>query len=98
MYSRSKEKKRNTPIYFNTNYRTETKLVPIIMDYYLLQFYALKFFVGVRLLALAIIPTSNGSQTNVRNVANICFLVICEVNFTISLKDLVVYIEKIKVR
>ena len=31
MYSRSK-KKRNTPIYFNTNYHTEMKLVPIIMD------------------------------------------------------------------
>ena len=30
--------KRNTPIYFYTNYRTEMKLVPIIMDYYLLQF------------------------------------------------------------
>ena len=31
MYSRS-NKKRNTPIYFNINYRTEMKLVPIIMD------------------------------------------------------------------
>ena len=30
-------------IYFNTNYRTERKLVPIIMDYCLLQFDALKF-------------------------------------------------------
>ena len=39
-----KKKKRNTPIYFNTNYRTEMKLVPIIMDYCLLQ-----FFLGVRL-------------------------------------------------
>ena len=47
MYSRSK--RRNTPIYFNTNYRTEMKLVPMIMDYYLLQFDALKFFLGVRL-------------------------------------------------
>ena len=35
MYSRS-NKKRNTPIYFNTNYRREMKLVPIIMDYCLL--------------------------------------------------------------
>ena len=42
-------KKRNTPIYFNTNYRTEIKLVPIIMDYCLLQFDALKFFLGGRL-------------------------------------------------
>ena len=31
-YCRSK-KKRNIPIYFNTNYRTEIKLIPIIMDY-----------------------------------------------------------------
>ena len=36
-------------IYFNTNYCTEIKLVPIIMDYCLLQFHALKFFLGVRL-------------------------------------------------
>ena len=35
LYSKSK-KKRNTPIYFNTNYRREMKLVPIIMDYCLL--------------------------------------------------------------
>ena len=48
MYSSSK-KKRNTPIYFNTNYRTEMKLVPIIMDYRLLQFDVLNFFLGVPL-------------------------------------------------
>ena len=42
-----KKKERNTPIYFNTNYRTEMKLVPVIMDYCLLQFDALKFFLGV---------------------------------------------------
>ena len=47
MYSNSK-KKRNTPIYFNTNYPTEMKLVPIIMYYCLLQLDALKFFLGVR--------------------------------------------------
>ena len=47
-YSSSK-KKRNTPIYFSTNYRTEMKLVPIIMDHCLLQFDALKFSLGVRL-------------------------------------------------
>ena len=41
--------KKNTPIYLNTNYRTNMKLVPIIMDYYLLQMGALKFFLGVRL-------------------------------------------------
>ena len=44
-----KKKKRNTLIYFNTNYRTEMKLIPIIMDYSLLQFDALKFFLGVHL-------------------------------------------------
>ena len=44
MYSRSK--KRNTPIYFNTSYCTETKVLPIIMDYCRLQFDALKFFLG----------------------------------------------------
>ena len=48
MYS-SSNKKRNTPIYFNANYRTEMKLAPIIMYYWLLQFDALKFFLGVRL-------------------------------------------------
>ena len=48
MYTRLKEK-RNTPIYFNTNFHTETKLVPIIIDYCLLNFDALKFFLGVRL-------------------------------------------------
>ena len=35
--------KKKISIYFNTNYRTEMKLVPIIMDW-LLQFDALKFF------------------------------------------------------
>ena len=48
MYDRSK-KKRITLIYFNTNYRAEMKLVPIIMDYCLLQFDALKFFLEVLL-------------------------------------------------
>ena len=31
------QEKSNTPICFNTNYRIEMKLVPIIMDYCLLQ-------------------------------------------------------------
>ena len=44
-----KKKKRNVPIYFNASYRTEMKLVPIIMDYCLPHFDALKFFLGVRL-------------------------------------------------
>ena len=45
-----KKKKNETPlIYFNTNYRTEMKLVLINMDYGLLQFDALKFSSAVRL-------------------------------------------------
>ena len=57
MYSRleKEKKKRNAFIYFNTNY-TEMKLVPIIIDYCLLEFDALKFFLGVRL--------HGGSQPN----------------------------------
>ena len=43
------KKKRNTLIYSNTNYRTEVKLVPVIMDYCLLQYNALKFFLGFNL-------------------------------------------------
>ena len=48
--------------------------------------------------SLAIIPTPNNSQTIVRNIVKICFWAICEVNFTISLKKLGVYIKKIRVR
>ena len=43
----SRSKKRNIPINFNTNYCSEKKLVPIIMDYFLLQFDTLNFFLGV---------------------------------------------------
>ena len=47
---KKKEKKnQKTLIYFSTNFRTEMKLVPIIMDYFLLQFGSLKFFFGIRL-------------------------------------------------
>ena len=53
MCSRLKKKK---TIYFYSNNRTEMKLVPIITDYCLLQFDALKFFLGVRL--------HKGSQSN----------------------------------
>ena len=49
MYSSLKKKEKKTPIYFNTNYRTEMKLVKIIMNYCLLKFYALKFSLEVRL-------------------------------------------------
>ena len=45
----NRSKKRNAPIYFNTKYRIEMKLVPIIIDDCLLQFDALKFFLGIRL-------------------------------------------------
>ena len=55
MYSRSK-KKRNTPIYFNSNYCTEMEVAPIIMDYCLLEFDVLKFFLGIHL--------HEGSQPN----------------------------------
>ena len=51
MYSQSvsqKKEKKNTLIYFNTNYRTEMKPIPINIDYCLLQFDAIQFFLGVR--------------------------------------------------
>ena len=40
------EKNPSTSIYFYTNYRAEMKLLPIIIYYCLLQFDALKFFLG----------------------------------------------------
>ena len=47
MYSRSKKKKKkkkqNTPINSNTNYPRKMRFVPINIDYFLLQFNALKF-------------------------------------------------------
>ena len=46
-HSRSKEKK--TSNNSNTNYHREMKFVPFCMDYCLLQFDALKFFLGIRL-------------------------------------------------
>ena len=45
-------------------------------------------------LASVIIPTSNNSQTNFRNIVKISFCATREVNFTILLKNLGVYIEK----
>ena len=47
-YNRLK-KSRNIPIYLNTNYRREMKLISMNMDYSLFQFDALKFILGVRL-------------------------------------------------
>ena len=47
---------------------------------------------------LFIIPLSNNSQTNVRNVAKISIDKIWAVNFATSLSNLKVYIEKIKVK
>ena len=43
------KKKKKKTTYFNTNYSAEMKLVPIIMDFCLLQFDVLKFFLGARL-------------------------------------------------
>ena len=40
----SQNEKKKTPVNFNTNYRGEIKLIPINMNYCLLQFDALKFF------------------------------------------------------
>ena len=50
MYRRSKKNKTKYlyVIYISTNYRTEMEPVSIIMDYYLLQFDALNFFLRVR--------------------------------------------------
>ena len=64
MNSRSK-KERNISIYFNRNYRTETKLILIIMDYCLLQFDALKFLLGV-LLHGGSLPNFNFFNINYR--------------------------------
>ena len=41
------KKKWNIPTYSKTNYRREMKLIPINMDYCLLYFDALIFFLGV---------------------------------------------------
>ena len=53
-----KNKNKNPEIFinFNTNSRREIKLVPINMDYCLLQFDAIKYFLGVHL--------HGGSQPN----------------------------------
>ena len=48
MYSKSPPPKKK-PINFNTNYRREMEFVPINVDYFLLKFDTLKFFLGVRL-------------------------------------------------
>ena len=49
-------------------------------------------------LAWVIIPTCNDSKSNVRNVVKIYISTISNVNFTISITNSEVYIEKIKVR
>ena len=53
---KKKKKKRNIFVNYNTYYRTEMELVPVIMDYCLLQFDALKIFLGV--------PLQGGSLPN----------------------------------
>ena len=57
-----KKKKRNT-INSITNYHREMKLVPIIMDYCLFQFDAVKYFLGVRLFAESL-PNINFFNAN----------------------------------
>ena len=49
MYSRSKLDQKETPINSNTNYLREMKLLPINMEYCLLESEALNFFLGFRL-------------------------------------------------
>ena len=46
---KKKKRKQNIPINSNKNHRKEMKLVPIIMDYFLLQFTVLKFYLGIHL-------------------------------------------------
>ena len=53
------QKKRITPFYFNTNYRTEMKLVSNTMVYCLLHFAALKFCLGVLLHGEGSLPKFN---------------------------------------
>ena len=48
------QKKSNTLIYFNTNYRREMKLVPINKNYCLLEFDALKSFLVVSLYGMSL--------------------------------------------
>ena len=51
-----KKKEKETPVFIATEiYCTEMKLVPIIMDYCLHQFYALNFFLGFRLLGWSLL-------------------------------------------
>ena len=57
-------KKRHAPINLNTYYRREMKLLPIDVDYCLLQFIALKFFLGVRLFEGGSIPNFNFFYVN----------------------------------
>ena len=60
---KKKKKKRNNPTNSNTNYRREMKLVPIIVDYCLLQFGTSNFFLRVRLHGVSL---SNFNFFNVR--------------------------------
>ena len=53
------QKKRNTPVNSNTNYLREMKLIPINMNYYLLQFDAIKFLLDFRLYGGGSLPNFN---------------------------------------
>ena len=69
-------KKKKTLIYFNANCHTEMKLVPINMDYNLLQFDALKFVLGVRL---------KWGASSLKNIltAALTFLPLCNIIYNI---------------
>ena len=60
------KQKPNTPISFNTNYRREMKLIPNYMDYYLLEFDALNFFLWVQQ-HRGTLPNFNFSNANPEN-------------------------------
>ena len=49
------QEKKKKHKYLHTNYRTEMRLLPIIMEYRLLQFDALKFFLRVHLHGLSLL-------------------------------------------
>ena len=59
-----KKKKRNNSINSVRNYRREMKLIPIDVDYCLLQFDALKIFLGVHLHGIGSLPNFNFFNVN----------------------------------
>ena len=59
---------KNIPIYFDKNYHTEMSLVPFIMDYCLLQFDAVKLFLGVHKHGGGSLPNFSFSNVNLQNL------------------------------